>query len=104
MNTFDEEQLRRALRDEANAFAISDGAIDTILDEARDSDDAGGASRIRSFVAHTGRMRSSVMAVAACVVLLAVAVPLFNSEVSQNNPKTPITVEGSGFIPGAVNV
>ncbi|MGD0852910.1 MAG: DUF4349 domain-containing protein [Acidimicrobiales bacterium] len=100
MTEYDEEKLRRALRDAADGFAISDGATERILDAARDSGDAEAPSRIRSFVGHTGRMRSTVMAAAACVVVLAVAVPLFNSEVTR---KTPITIQGSAFTPGASN-
>ena len=94
MTEFDEEKLRRALRDAADGFAISDGATERILDEARDSGDAEAPSRIRSFVDHTGRMRSTVMAAAACVVVFAVAVPLFNSEVT---PKSPTAVHSADF-------
>jgi hypothetical protein len=94
MTEYDEEKLRRALRDAADGFAISDGATERILDAARDSGDAEAPSRIRSFVDHTGRMRSTVMAAAACVVVLAVAVPLFNSEVT---PKSPTTVHSADF-------
>ena len=38
MTEFDEEKLRQALRDAADGFAISDGATEKILDEARASD------------------------------------------------------------------
>src|SRR5271155_1312476 len=92
MTEYDEEKLRKALRDTADGFAISDGATERILDEARDSGDTEEPSRIRTFVQHTGRMRSTVMAAAACVVVLAVAVPLFNSEVT---PKNATTDQGS---------
>jgi hypothetical protein len=82
MTTFDEEQLKRALREAADGFAVSHDAMESILDEARDSGDADRSWRIRSLVERTGRVRSTVMAVAASVVVLAVAVPLFNTEVS----------------------
>ncbi len=80
MTTFDEEKLQRALRETADGFAVSEGAMDRILDEARESPGSEKQPRIRSLVERTGRVRSSVMAAAACVVVLAVAVPLFNSE------------------------
>jgi len=80
MTTFDEEKLQRALREAAEGFAVSEGAMDQILDEARESPGSERQPRIRSLVERTGRVRSSVMAAAACVVVLAVAVPLFNSE------------------------
>ena len=82
MNPFDEEQLRRGLREAADGFEVSHDAMEDILDEARDSADVEGSWRIRSLVERTGRVRSTVMAVAASVVVLAVAVPLFNSEIS----------------------
>jgi hypothetical protein len=82
MTTFDEEKMRQALREAADGFVVSDVAMESILDEARESDDTEGSSRIRRLVEHTGRVRSTVLAAAASVVVLAVAVPLFNSEVS----------------------
>jgi hypothetical protein len=82
MTTFDEEQLKRALREAADGFVVSNDAMESILDEARDSGDADRSWRIRSFVQRTGRVRSTVMAVTASVVVLAVAAPLFNAEVS----------------------
>ena len=118
MTTFDEEKLQRALREAADGFAVSEGAVDRILNEARESPSSEKQPRIRSFVERTGRVRSSVMAAAACVVVLAVAVPLFNSEgtprvdVHNNalkvvnthgasataNPTAPISgVQGTGF-------
>jgi hypothetical protein len=119
--TFDEEMLKRALREAAEELAISEGAIERILDEARDADDYEKPSRIRAFVENTGRIRSTMMATAACVVVLAVAVPLFTSEVTTNSkthefnalpsfhgtshPKTGttgLTVQGTGFTIGAV--
>jgi hypothetical protein len=80
MTTFDEDKLQRALRETADGFVVSEGAIEKILDEARESPGPEKQRRIRSLVERTGRVRSSVMAAAACVVVLAVAVPLFNSE------------------------
>jgi hypothetical protein len=84
MTTFDEEMFKRALREAAEEFAISARAKESILEGARDSDDDDAPSRIRTFVENTGRLRSSVMAAAACVVVLAVAVPLFNAEATTN--------------------
>src|SRR5271170_467640 len=83
--TFDEEMLKRALREAADELAVSEGAIERILAEARDADDYEKPSRIRSYVENTGRMRSTLMAAAACVVVLAVAVPLFTSEVTTHS-------------------
>jgi hypothetical protein len=80
MTMFDEEKLQRALREAAEGFAVSEGAIDSILDEARESPGSEKQRRIRSLVERTGRVRSTAMVAAACVVVLAVAVPLFNSE------------------------
>lgn len=80
MTTFDEEKLQRALRDAANGFAVSESAINSILDEARDTTSAERRPRLRGFIERTGRVRSTVMAVAASAVVLAVAVPLFIAE------------------------
>jgi hypothetical protein len=80
MNPFDEEELQRALREAASGFAISHDAMERILDEARGLPAPVKQRRIHAFVERTGRARSSVMAAAACVVVLAVAVPLVNAE------------------------
>lgn len=80
MTTFDEEMMQRALKEAADDFTVSEGAVERILDEARASAAADELPRIRAFVQRNGRVRSSMMAAAACVVLLAVAVPLFNVE------------------------
>jgi hypothetical protein len=80
MNPFDEEELQRALREAADGFAVSQEAMAQILDEAREIPVTSRQSRVRSFVERTGRVRSSLMAVAATVVVLAVAVPLVNAE------------------------
>jgi hypothetical protein len=80
MTTFDEEMMKRALREAADDFAISDGAVESILDEARDTATSDESPMIRAFIHRNGPIRSTILAVAACVVLLAVAVPLFNSE------------------------
>src|ERR1700688_4795986 len=95
MTTFDEEKLQRALRETADGFAVSEGAMDRILDEARESPGSEKQPRIRSLVERTGRVRSSVMAAAACVVVLAVAVPLFNSEGPATTIKAPLVVHGA---------
>jgi len=89
MTTFDEEMMRRALREAADDFAISDGAVESILDEARETANSNQSPRIRAFIQRNGTVRSTVLAVAACVVLLAVAVPLLNSEGTPNK-KSPV--------------
>jgi hypothetical protein len=80
MTEFDEDKLQRALREAADAFVISDDAMNAILDEARQVPTLANKRRIHDFVERTGRVRSSLMAVAASVVVLAVAVPLFITE------------------------
>lgn len=80
MTTFDEEMMKRALREAADEFAISNDAVESILDEARESATSDESPRLRAFIQRHGPIRSTILAVAACVVLLAVAVPLFNSE------------------------
>jgi len=102
MTTFDEEKLQRSLREAAEGFAVSEGAIDRILDEARESPGSERQPRIRSLVERTGRVRSSVMAAAACVVVLAVAVPLFNSEGPATTIKAPLVVHGASAPHGAL--
>jgi len=102
MTTFDEEKLQRALRETADGFAISEGAVDLILDEARESPGSEKQTRIRSLVERTGRVRSSVMAAAACVVVLAVAVPLFNAEGPATAIKAPHVVHGAAAPYGAL--
>lgn len=115
MTEFDEEKLKQALRKAADGFTITTGATERILDEARDSGDTERPSRIRSFVERTGHVRSTVMAIAACVVVLAVAVPLVNTESPSNTPQfaavpsfkapsgvsipspTNLQVQGTGF-------
>jgi hypothetical protein len=116
MNPFDEEELQRALRETANGFAVSDDALERILDEARELPSPEKRRRIHSFVERTGRVRSSVMAAAACVVVLAVAVPLVNAEspamsaagvhrsstqpLDYGNPGATPTITGTGFTTG----
>jgi hypothetical protein len=80
MNPFDEEELQRALQEAADGFAVSHEAMAQILNEAREIPVTSRRSRLRSFVERTGRVRSSLMAVAASVVVLAVAVPLVSAE------------------------
>jgi hypothetical protein len=124
MTNFDEEMMERVLQEAADDFAISDGAVERILDEASRSAVASDSPRIHAFIQRNGRVRSTVMAVAACVVLLAVAVPLLNSESPASSQKefkalplappngektvtggapglTP-TDSGSGFVSGQV--
>jgi hypothetical protein len=103
MTTFDEEMLQRALRDTADGFVVSQDAMESILDEARGSADADGSSRIRSLVERTGRIRSTVMAVAASVVVLAVAVPLFNTEVGSSVASARGPVHHFNPLPSTVN-
>ncbi|MGD0691436.1 MAG: DUF4349 domain-containing protein [Acidimicrobiales bacterium] len=91
MTTFDEEMMRRALQEAADDFVIADGAIGRILDEARDTASRDDGPRIRAFIQRNGRGRSTVFAAAACVALLAVAVPLFNSE----GPAKPVNALGA---------
>jgi hypothetical protein len=99
MTTFDEEMMKRALREAADDFAISDGAIESILDEARDTATSDESPRIRAFIHRNGPIRSTILAVAACVVLLAVAVPLFNSE-----GKSPRTASQFAALPNSAKV
>jgi hypothetical protein len=87
MTTFDEEMMKRALREAADDFAVSDGAVDRILDEARDSSTADDSPRLRAFIQRNGRGRTAMLAAAACVVLLGVAAPLFNAE-RRHQPET----------------
>jgi hypothetical protein len=94
MTTFDEEMMKRALREAADDFAISDTAMESILDEARDSGASDESPRIRAFIQRNGRTRSTLMAVAACVVVLAVAVPLFNSEGGASKNRTLTNAQG----------
>jgi hypothetical protein len=101
MTEFDEEKLKQALREAADGFTITAGATERILDEALESGDADEPSRIRSLVERTGRMRSTLLAVAACVVVLAVAVPLLNSEVTPKVRSALRTVHGESLPTGA---
>lgn len=116
MTTFDEEMMKRALREAADDFVVSDEAVERILDEARGTATADASPRIRAFIQRNGRGRSTILAAAACVVLLAVAVPLLNSEVAPKkfnaipdvhgpaapngektlNPAAPVVIAGSG--------
>ena len=89
MTTFDEEMMKRALREAADEFAISNGAVERILNEARDAATPDDSPRIRAFIQRTGRVQSGFMAAAACVVVLAVAVPLFIAESNSNLKHAP---------------
>jgi len=95
MTTFDQEMMKRALQEAADDFAISEGAVEKILDEARESAALDQSPRIRAFIRRNGRGRSTLMAAAACVVILAVAVPLFNAEVGTNNKTALKVVHGA---------
>jgi Domain of unknown function (DUF4349) len=86
MTTFDEEMMTRALREAADDFPISEGAVERILDEARDAATSNDSPRIRAFIQRTGRVQSTLLGAAACVVVLAVAVPLFNAEGATTHP------------------
>src|ERR1700685_4339030 len=86
MTTFDEEMMKRALGEAADDFPISGGAVERILDEARDAATSNDTPRIRAFIQRTGRVQSTLLASAACVVVLAVAVPLFNAEGARTHP------------------
>ena len=89
MTTFDEEMMKRALREAADEFAISNGAVERILNEARDAATPDDSPRIRAFIQRTGRVQSGFMAAAAFVVVLAVAVPLFIAESNSNLKHAP---------------
>jgi hypothetical protein len=95
MTTFDEEMMRRALQEAAGDFLISGAAVDKILDEARESAALDESPRIRAFIRRNGRVRSTLMAAAACIVILAVAVPLFNAESGTNNKSALKVVHGA---------
>jgi hypothetical protein len=101
MTTFDEEMMRRALQEAADDFVISDGAVESILDEARDTATRDDGPRIRAFIQRNGRGRSTVFAVAACVVLLAVAVPLFRTEGPATTPRSAVGAEKRVDVHGA---
>jgi len=96
MTNFDEEMMKRALQEAADDFAISEGAVERILDEARDSAALDDSPRIRAFIHRNGRVRSTLLAAAACIVLLAVAVPLFNSEVQPKATNASTVIRGTG--------
>jgi hypothetical protein len=114
--------MKRALREAADDFVVSDEAVERILDEARGTASADASPRIRAFIQRNGRGRSTLLAAAACVVLLAVAVPLLNSEAAPKrfnaipdihaaatpngekvlNPGAPLDLSGSGDLSGQV--
>jgi hypothetical protein len=96
MTTFDEEMMKRALQEAAEDFAISDGAVEKILEEARDSVALDDSPRIRAFIRRNGGVRSMLLAVAACIVVLAVAVPLMNSEVQPKVTNASTVFRGIG--------
>ena len=110
MTLFDEETLKNALAQAANEFSVSATAPDRILEQARSADMTEKPRRIEALYHHFGRSKSIVMSLAASVVVVAVAVPLFLSEqpgvtfsavgaISTHSQKK-IAVSGSGFMSG----
>jgi hypothetical protein len=81
MTMFDEETLKNALAQAANEFSVSATAPDRILEQARSADMTEKPRRIEALYHHFGRTKSIVMSLAASVLVAAVAIPLFLSEV-----------------------
>ena len=107
MTLFDEETLKHALAQAADEFRVSTTAPDRILEHAMASDVAVRPRRIEAIYLRFGRAKTVVMSLAASVVVVAVAVPLFLSEVPSpsfsaipNVPATEKTVQGSAFSSG----
>jgi len=94
MTMFDEEVLRVALAQAANGFSVSTTQPDRILEHASTSGVTERMGRIDALLLHFGRTRSIVMSLAASVLVVAVAVPLFLSEV-------PSATSGSGVAAAA---
>lgn len=80
MTMFNEETLRNALAQAANEFSVSATAPDRILEQAVTASDAKRPHRIEALYAHFGRTKSIAVSLAASVLVLAVAVPLFLTE------------------------
>jgi hypothetical protein len=80
MTLFDEGTLKGALNDAANGFEVSDTGAERILEQARDTALRVKPGKVESLVLRFGRTQSLAMAVAASVVVLGVAVPLFLTE------------------------
>ncbi len=104
MTNFDEEMMKRALREAADDFKIADGAVERILDGAREAANPDEAHRIRAFIQRTGRVQSTFLAAAACIVVLAVAVPLFNAEGPASPKNAVINVHGQALLYGRKSV
>jgi hypothetical protein len=107
MTLFDEETLKNALAQAADEFLVSTTAPDRILEHAVASDVAVRPRRIEAIYLRFGRTKSLVLSLAASVVVVAVAVPLFLTEAPSPSfgaiPKVPATaktVQGSAFLPG----
>jgi hypothetical protein len=107
MTMFDEETLKNALAQAANEFSVSATAPDRILEQAVASDVTVRPHRIEALYLRVGRTKSIVASLAASVLVVAVAVPLFLSEapgatfssigkVSTNSPRK-LDVQGTGF-------
>src|ERR1700692_20339 len=98
MTNFDEEMMKRALREAADDFAIADSAVERILDEAREAAHPDESHRIRAFIQRTGRVQSTFMAGGGWTVGVAVAVPLFNAESPTKQKNAVIDVHGQVFL------
>ena len=110
MTMFDEETLKSALAQAANEFIVSGTAPDRILEHARTSDVTVRPRRIESLYLHFGRTKSIAMSLAASVLVVAVAVPLFLSEAPgatfaaigahSTGSQKKFDVQGTGFSSG----
>jgi Domain of unknown function (DUF4349) len=127
MTLFDEETLRNALGQAADEFRVSATAPERILEHAVASDVAVAPRRLDAIYLRFGRTKSLVMSLAASVLVVAVAVPLFLSEGPSptfaaigklpaigktvrgpgfssglsTNPSGQVSISGSGFTSGA---
>jgi hypothetical protein len=105
MTLFGEETLKNALAQAANEFSVSATAPDRILEHAIASDGAVKPRRIEALYLQFGRTKSVVMSLAASVLVVAVAVPLFLSETPgttapEFSAVKKIEVQGTGSLPG----
>lgn len=80
MTMFDEETLRNALAQAANEFSVSTTAPDRILEQARSARIKTKPGRAETLYLRIGRTKSIVGSLAASILVVAVAVPLFLSE------------------------
>jgi hypothetical protein len=107
---FDEETLKNALAQAANEFSVSATVPDRILEQASTSDVTVKPHRIEALYLHFGRTKSIAMSLAASVLVVAVAVPLFLSEqpgatgpafgALSTGSQKKVAVAGSGFSSG----